>query len=204
MAPARDPLPKPAERMAGSQRREATLAAAAAVFAREGYHGATTERIAQAAGISQPYVVRMFGSKENLFLAVIDGCLGAVLDTFRAALGDEQPGTVESRLGAAYQSLATEDGVHLIVMQAYMLGADPVIGPVARDGFTRILHFLVEEAELSAAAAEAFLAKGMLMNTLLGMRLHDHDDELATRFTERVFHTDADGPGPAGPGSAGR
>jgi len=174
--------------MAGSQRREATLAAAAAVFAREGYHGATTERIAQAAGISQPYVVRMFGSKENLFLAVIDGCLEAVLDTFRAALHDGPRETATARLGEAYRTLATEDGVHLIVMQAYMLGADPVIGPVARDGFTRILRFLVDDAGLSLSAAEAFLAKGMLINTLLGVRLGDHDDELAKRFTQAVSH----------------
>ncbi|WP_220032862.1 TetR/AcrR family transcriptional regulator [Curtobacterium sp. MCBD17_023] len=195
MTTARGPVPRAAERMAGSQRREATLAAAAAVFAREGYHGATTERIAKAAGISQPYVVRMFGSKENLFLAVIDGCLEAVLDTFRAALDDGQPGTVESRLGEAYRTLATEDGVHLIVMQSYMLGADPVIGPVAREGFTRILRFLVEDARLTPSAAETFLAKGMLINTLLGMRLHEHDDEDARRFVASVI-----GPGPGGPG----
>ncbi|WIB27718.1 TetR/AcrR family transcriptional regulator [Curtobacterium sp. MCSS17_015] len=198
MATASGPIPKATERMAGSRRRESTLAAAATVFAREGYHGATTERIAKAAGISQPYVVRMFGSKENLFLAVIEGCLEAVLDAFRAALDEDRPGTVESRLGEAYQALATEDGVHLIVMQSYMLGADPVIGPVARDGFTRILRFLVDEAGLAPSAAETFLAKGMLINTLLGMRLYDHDDDLARRFTATVF-----GPGPAGPGPSG-
>ena len=196
METARGPVPKGAERMAGSQRREATLTAAAAVFARQWYHGATTERVAQAAGISQPYVVRMFGSKENLFLAVVDGCLEAVLDAFRAALDDGQPGTVASRLGAAYRALATEDGVHLIVMQSYMLGADPVVGPVARDGFTRILHFLVEEAGLSESAAESFLAKGMLINTLLGIRLGDQDDPLAQRFTQTVFGPEPTGPGP--------
>ncbi|PYY32490.1 MULTISPECIES: TetR/AcrR family transcriptional regulator [unclassified Curtobacterium] len=195
MTTARGSVPKVAERMAGSQRRKATLTAAAAVFAREGYHGATTERIAQAAGISQPYVVRMFGSKENLFLTVVDGCLEAVLEAFRAVLDDGQPVPVAARLGAAYRELATEDGVHLIVMQSYMLGADPVIGPVARDGFTRILRFLIGDAGLSESAAELFLAQGMLINTLLGIRLSDQDDPLARRFTESVF-----GPGTAGPG----
>ena len=196
MTTARGPAPKVAERMAGSQRREVTLAAAAAVFAREGYHGATTERIAQAAGISQPYVVRMFGSKETLFLTVVDGCVEAVLAAFQAALDHEQPGSVAARLGAAYRELATEDGVHLIVMQSYVLGADPVIGPVARDGFTRILRFLVEDAGLSESAAESFLAQGMLINTLLGIRLGDQDDPLARRFTESVFGSSTAGPGP--------
>jgi AcrR family transcriptional regulator len=116
------------ERLPASRRREATLAAASAVFAREGYHGATTERISQAAGISQPYTVRMFGSK-----------------------------------------------------------ADPVIGPVARDGFTRILTFLVEEAEMSIPEAEKFLARGMLMNTLLALRLHDHPGPLTIRLVNEVF-----------------
>jgi TetR/AcrR family transcriptional regulator len=163
------------------------LAAASAVFAREGYHGATTERISQAAGISQPYTVRMFGSKEKLFLAVVEDCLEGILAAFRSALDGTSPLTRQGRLGAAYLDLASADGVHLIVMQAYMLGADPVIGPVARDGFTRILTFLVEEAEMSIPEAEKFLARGMLMNTLLALRLHDHPGPLTIRLVNEVF-----------------
>ncbi len=56
-------------RLTSDQRRESILEAATVVFGERGYHGATTDAIASAAGISQAYVVRMFGSKEELFIA---------------------------------------------------------------------------------------------------------------------------------------
>jgi TetR/AcrR family transcriptional regulator len=161
------------------------MAAAAAVFAREGYHGASTERIAQAAGISQPYVVRMFGSKENLFIALIDDCVESVLEAFRSAFAKKEPSSVPVRLGAAYSELATEDGVHLIIMQAYMLGADPGIGPHARAGFERIVKHLTDEAQLTLDETERFLARGMLINTLLGLRLQDSDDPSVAEILRR-------------------
>lgn len=151
------------------------------MFARQGYHGASTERIAQAAGISQPYVVRMFGGKENLFVALMDDCVDRVLEAFRSAsaaatgsgLAGDEPRSISARLGAAYSELATEDGVHLIIMQAYMLGADPTIGPRARAGFTRIVDYLTDDAGLTVDETERFLARGMLINTLLGLRLQE-------------------------------
>ena len=50
-------------------RREAVLEAAAAEFSRKGLHGASTDAIAKAAGISQPYLFRLFGTKKELYLA---------------------------------------------------------------------------------------------------------------------------------------
>ena len=38
-------------------------------FARKGLHGASTEDIARMAGISQPYLFRLFGTKKALYLA---------------------------------------------------------------------------------------------------------------------------------------
>ena len=48
----------------GSARRGARAA-----FARGGLHGTSTEEIAEAAGISQPYLFRLFGTKKRLFVA---------------------------------------------------------------------------------------------------------------------------------------
>ena len=58
-------------RLTPTDRREQILEAATVVFGERGYAGGTTDAIARAAGISQAYVVRMFGSKEDLFLAVV-------------------------------------------------------------------------------------------------------------------------------------
>ncbi|MGB3330127.1 MAG: helix-turn-helix domain-containing protein, partial [Thermomicrobiales bacterium] len=56
-------------RRTAEERREDVLEAALVEFATFGYHGGSTERIAAAAGISQPYVLRLFGSKKALFIA---------------------------------------------------------------------------------------------------------------------------------------
>jgi TetR/AcrR family transcriptional regulator len=183
----------PSLRLSAADRRSATLSAAAAVFARQGYHGASTERIAQAAGISQPYVVRMFGGKENLFVALMDACVDRVLEAFRSASASvpesgpasDGPTSISARLGAAYSELATEDGVHLIIMQAYMLGGDPTIGPHARAGFTRIVGYLTDDAGLTVDETERFLARGMLINTLLGLRLQEGSTPAITEILRR-------------------
>src|SRR4051794_16274585 len=52
--------------------REALLAAAREVFARDGFHGATLERVAQEAGFTKGAVYSAFDSKADLFLAVYE------------------------------------------------------------------------------------------------------------------------------------
>ena len=64
--------PEAGTRMRSEERRALVLESATHVFGERGYHGATTDAVARAAGVSQPYVVRMFGSKEALFLRVFD------------------------------------------------------------------------------------------------------------------------------------
>jgi AcrR family transcriptional regulator len=68
-------IPRPgrrnAERKSKEQRRDEILDVATAVFAENGLHGASTEQIAKLAGISQPYVFRLFGTKKQLYLAVV-------------------------------------------------------------------------------------------------------------------------------------
>jgi AcrR family transcriptional regulator len=52
--------------------RAAVLAAAREVFARDGFHGATLERVAQDAGFTKGAVYSAFDSKADLFLAVYE------------------------------------------------------------------------------------------------------------------------------------
>ncbi len=164
----------PERRMSAAERREAILDAASAVFGERGYIGATTDQIARAAGISQPYVVRMFGSKENLFVEVIERAKRALLDAFRTALEEFRAagspgGDPCAPLGAAYIELVRDRGLHTSLMHAFMAGAHPVVGTAARAGFLEIWHFVRDEAGLDPEAARNFLADGMLINVLLGL-----------------------------------
>ncbi len=155
-------------------RRESILRAASEVFGRRGYVGATTDQIAKAAGISQPYVVRLFGTKEALFLAVLGTTKDELLAEFRAGLaearaaGSGTDGTLAS-LGDRYVELARERGVHLSLLQGFVQGTDPVIGAAARAGYLEIWRFLRHEAGLAVEQARDFLAQGMLISVLLSV-----------------------------------
>ena len=81
---------KPARHTADERRAEIT-AAAAIEFARRGLDGATTDRIAERAGVSQPYVVRLFGTKKALFLAVANRAFERIAEAFRTSRGRRRP-----------------------------------------------------------------------------------------------------------------
>ncbi len=56
----------------GEQTRERLLAAAARVYARSGFNGATLDEVAAEAGFTKGAVYGHFGSKENLLVALVD------------------------------------------------------------------------------------------------------------------------------------
>ena len=187
---------KISDRIPSGERREQILAAASLVFGERGYFGATTDQIAKAAGISQPYVVRMFGSKENLFVEVLARALGKLLITFEETIerwkADGAPDDQITRLlGTAYVNLIEDRGILLSLMQAFSMGHDPVIGEKARDGFITIYRLLRDEAGFEPEQVRSFLAEGMLLNTLLGLRLPEKYglDEAATELLECSFQT---------------
>lgn len=163
-------------RMRAERRRELVLDAAMRVFGDHGYVGTTTAEIARAAGVSQPYVVRMFGTKEKLFIEVLHRALDTLLDAFRAALAAESEVVVARRIGLAYIGLVSHRGLLLSLMHAFVLGGDLGVGAVAREGFLRIYRFLRDEAGLTVDESQNFLSGGMLINTMIGLRMMDDFD----------------------------
>jgi AcrR family transcriptional regulator len=90
-------------RMTGAERREVILAAARTEFARAGYHGASTARIAQAAHCSEPMLYKHFSGKQALFAETL-----AQVSTFIEAQFDllfEQPGNMLDNLDAQLPSI---------------------------------------------------------------------------------------------------
>lgn len=165
---------EPGRRLSSEARREQILTAALAVFGARGYTGTTTDEVARAAGVSQPYVVRLFGSKENLFLAAWDDALERLLASFRAALVDDGSGdAIDKRIGKAYVELLDVRGLHQTMSHGYLLGSHPVIGPAARKGWAEVWRFFREEAGFDADNARLFMAEGMLISTMIALRLVD-------------------------------
>lgn len=163
-------------RMKAEDRRELILAAAMAVFGDYGYVGTTTDQIARAAGVSQPYVVRMFGTKEKLFVEVLESALAKLFVAFRSALADESDEPVNARMGRAYLGLLREHGLLMSLTHSFVLGSDPVIGATARRGFLEVYAFLREEVGFTPEQCHQFLSAGMLANTMIGLRMTDQYD----------------------------
>ena len=178
----------PATRMKAADRRELILEAATAVFGAKTYVGTTTDEVARAAGVSQPYVVRLFGTKEKLFVEVIQRAYTHLIDVFRAAI----PGDIEGRsgrMGTAYTDLLAERGMLPVIANSTALGGEPEIGRVARAGFSDIWRFLRDEAGMSDEEARQFMATGMLINAIVGLRLTgDYGNEVsATEVLDACF-----------------
>jgi len=185
----------PATRMRSAERRELVLEAATDVFGERGYFGATTDAVAKAAGVSQPYVVRMFGTKEQLFLEVLQRGLDTLLTAFRAGIVDEHgapvpPAEAHHRIAESYAALLVDRGLLLSLMHGFILGSEEPIGACVREGFIGVWRFLREEAGFSAEEAREFLAGGMLLNTLMGLRMtKSYDDPAARELLETIFPT---------------
>src|SRR5919198_4260304 len=131
-----------ATRQSAEERREAVLDAAQAEFAARGLHGASTEEIAKRAGISQPYIFRLFGTKKELFKATVARCLRETLEIFQRAAEGKRGEEALKAMGEAYRTLL-EDRVRLRAqMQSYAACDDPEICAVVRAGYGDIVTYV--------------------------------------------------------------
>src|ERR1700756_5756827 len=83
--------------------RDHLLAAAAEVFGRRGYHAATLDEVAEAAGFSKGAVYSNFASKEDLFLALLRQRGAQLVSEFAfAAANAEDPSDSVAALRGVY------------------------------------------------------------------------------------------------------
>src|SRR5689334_12481318 len=115
-------------RRSAAERREEILAIAVRHFAEGGYNGTSTEAIAREAGISQPYLFRLFRTKRELFLACSDRACDHILTVFRR-VSEGVP--VEERMNAmghAYtEELLPERHEIRLMLQSYAASSDQEI-----------------------------------------------------------------------------
>ena len=161
-----------ATRQTAEARREAVVEAARHEFARHGLHGASTEVIARLAGISQPYLFRLFGSKKELFLAVNEACFAKTLDTFRAAAAGTSGEEALRAMGQAYSALIEDDRTMLQgQLQAYAASVeDAEIRESTARGYGRLVDFVETVSGADRATVSRFFATGMLFNVLAAMQ----------------------------------
>ena len=146
-------------RKSAEKRREEIVALAIRQFAVNGYKGTSTETIAAEAGISQPYLFRLFGTKRDLFLACIDVNHDRIEATFAQAAADAPPGEALGRMGDAYQ------------MQSYAACSDAVIQERVRDRFGVLVDQVTRQSGAEPEQVWEFFAHGMLLNVMASLDL---------------------------------
>jgi len=180
---------KTTTRQTAEERREAVLDAARIEFSQHGLHGASTDAIARRAGISQPYLFRLFGSKKDLFIAVNDACFQRTLDTFRAAAAGKSGEEALRAIGEAYGELIESDRTMLQgQLQAYAASVEDedVRASTAR-GFGRLVDYIEAVSGADRRTVSRFFARGMLMNVLAAMQYslaEEPRDSWAARLAE--------------------
>jgi len=161
-------------RQTAEERREAVFAAAATEFARAGFRGASTDTIAKAAGISQPYLFRLFGTKKELYLATSERKMEEVYQVFERASRGKTGEDGRRAMGRAYRDLIADRERLQLMMQCMAAAADD---PEIRESMRRVWRDLVELVERVGGGTveelSAFFAKGMLLNVLNAMRLFE-------------------------------
>ena len=178
--------------MTAEDRRELVLAAATRAFARSGYAGTTTDAVAREAGVSQPYVVRLFGSKLELFLEVFERSVRRIEAAFAEVIeaGPFDPASEDdkARMGLAYAELIADQDFLQVMMHGFSSGAVPEIAAAARrcmgEVFTTIRRTGWDDEQ-----CRDFVAYGMLLNVMLSMRAPEHldPDDPLTPLTTCAF-----------------
>jgi len=161
----------PKTRISAEERREDVIRAAMQEFARGGLDGTPTEAIAKRVGISQPYLFRLFRTKKELFLAVVDRCYDRTHDTFRRASEGRTGEDALHAIGDAYAGLLKDRTMLLLQLQTYVACTDPDVRSHARAGFKRLTTFVSEVSEAPPEQVRRFFETGMLMNVVAAMEL---------------------------------
>ena len=158
-------------RKSAEERREEIVAIAIEQFAVNGYKGTSTDAIAREAGISQPYLFRLFKTKRELFLACFDVTHNRIADTFEAAARGVPKEEALRAMGAGYLELLADTNARLFQMQTYAACSDPVIQARVRECYGMLVKTVSRLSGATPAEVWGFFANGMLLNVVASLDL---------------------------------
>ncbi len=147
-------------RMPAAERREAILEAAMAEFALGGLHGTATEDIARRAGITQPYVFRLFGTKKALYLETIERCFDRVQRAFEVAAAAAEPSEKLQAMARAYGPLLLDRSLLLGQMHSYADCSDPDVQAVVRRRYGELWEWVERASGAAPRGGAGVLLEG--------------------------------------------
>ncbi|MFD7641939.1 TetR family transcriptional regulator [Kitasatospora sp. NPDC059795] len=157
--------------MTADQRRDAVVRVAVRVFARDGFHAATTAAIAGLAGVSQPYLFRLFATKRAVFLAAAELATDDAARAFTAAAGSAR-GVAALRAGErAWRRMVGAGSPFAFQWQLHAAAAgDPVIRVAAARHAETLWRTVAAATGLPDAALAAFFGRVLLTGAATALR----------------------------------
>ncbi len=159
-------------RQTAAERRVAVLSAAVTEFAKSGYAGTSTDAIAARAGISQPYLFRLFGTKKDLFIATYDVGGERIVNELTRAIEGKQGEEAKHAMGMAYLQLMQDPEMLQVQMHGYAAATgDPDIAAACRRTFEVLWHLVKDRLGLDEEMIQNFFANGMLISVMSAIDL---------------------------------
>jgi AcrR family transcriptional regulator len=175
-----------ANKMTADERRAQILAIATEEFAAGGLHGTSTETIARRASITQAYVFRLFGTKKNLFIQVVQAAFDQLTDGMRSAAGSCTGLDALSAMGLTYDALLSDRTALLLQLQGFAAAGEPEVREAVRASFARMWQTVADTTGLDPVTVKSFLAFGMLLNNAAALELQDVDELWAQGVRTRI------------------
>jgi AcrR family transcriptional regulator len=194
---------KPTARLRKAERKRQLLSHAKQLFVTLGYQGTTTQKIAEAAGVTEPVLYRHFESKKALFLEVLEEVRAATLERWHAEtaeisdplarlhaitdmyLGSTREHALEFRI--MHRALLDSDDQEIAaLLRSFYLDSETLLAQLITEGqhsgvFRRNLDPRVGAWELIRTAL------GYTLTLPLGVPLYEEPDYL-TRAVECLLH----------------
>ena len=184
-APARRERLTPRVLSTADERREDVLRAAMEVVGARGLYGTPTLDIARAAGISQAYLFRLFPTKTELFVAVLERSFQRIHDTLDEAAREAQSASGRPHgHGRGLHALLEDPESCSSSCRARRRRASPTVRDALRRGFAGLLDMVERESGASPQEIQLFFAHGMLCNVIAAMQI----DELGEHWAEVLAH----------------
>jgi AcrR family transcriptional regulator len=170
-------------RQSAEVRRASVLNAAIVEFARSGYAGTSTEAIATRAGISQPYLFRLFGTKKELFIATYNMVTSRIEEEFAAVTRELEGEDAMLAMAMAYLELLQDPDLLQVQLHGFVAAAaDPDIASACQETFRRLWRLVDAATQAEPTVIREFFARGMLCNVLAAIDLRSVEEPWAQSF----------------------
>lgn len=175
------------QRLPAEQRRRQLLAAATRVFARRGFHGATTKAIAREAGVAEALIYRYFPSKDALFATAVERTAGRLVEGLERILdhhGDDPASALSAALAFFRDKLERNPELSRMIFLVSAELDDPELRRIYLPHQERALDALVrtirrwQERGLVQDTLPARAAAWLIMGTFQVVALMKHTGRL--------------------------